>query len=368
MKRESVSLHPSAQPGKTGACKVSVVIKALNEEKRIEATIKSALQAVLPLGGEVVLADSCSTDRTVEIARQYPIRIAELANPQERCCGAGPQLGWQHSRGEFIYLIDGDMQVQAGFLERALSFMAGHPDVAGVGGRIVEQNLDSLEYQARNEKIAEHQRAGNVDRLDGGGVYRRSAIESIGYFSNRNLHSYEEFDLAVRLREAGWDLWRMPVDAVSHFGHDSPPYQLLMRRWRSRYACGLGELLRSSLEHQRLKLVVQGVRELRVYGATIAWWLTLLLIPFVPLAWGWRLACFAAVLAAPVLLMSMRKRSFAKGLYAVTSWSVNAAGLIRGFVSPQKPPHEGVKSRVVHDAVPPVKKRGPRSDSTQLRA
>ena len=74
-------------------CTVSIVIKALNEEKNICAAIESALAAVADVGGEVILADSCSTDRTVELASRYPIRVVQLANPSERCCGIGPQLG-----------------------------------------------------------------------------------------------------------------------------------------------------------------------------------------------------------------------------------------------------------------------------------
>ena len=77
-------------------CLVSVVIKALNEEAGIVATIESALRAASKVGGEVVLADSCSTDRTVELAMKYPVRIVQLANASERCCGVGPQIGRAH--------------------------------------------------------------------------------------------------------------------------------------------------------------------------------------------------------------------------------------------------------------------------------
>ena len=54
--------HLSSSP------RVSVIIKALNEQKRIAVSIESALTAISAVGGEVILADSCSTDRTVEIA------------------------------------------------------------------------------------------------------------------------------------------------------------------------------------------------------------------------------------------------------------------------------------------------------------
>ena len=331
------------------ACRVSIIIKALNEERHIVATVKSALHAVAAIGGEVVLADSCSTDRTVERARPYPIRIVQFAHASERCCGAGPQLGYQHSHGEFVYILDGDMQMLEGFLERALDFLLEHPHIAGVGGRLVEQNNHSLEYLSRGERKSAHLSPGRVDRLDGGGLYRRSAIEAAGYFSDRNLHSYEEFDLAVRLRALGWQLWRLPVDAAYHFGHDAPPYDLLMRRWRSRYVCGLGELVRAAAGQPRLPLVMAGLRELRIYLAVLAWWAVLLSVPFWPVSGAVSLGLFCARAATPFLLMAWRKRSVTKAVYSVVSWCFNAAGLVRGLLRARRPAHEPISSRIVKE-------------------
>lgn len=332
-------------------CRVSIIIKALNEEKHIVATIESALLAVATLDGEVILADSCSTDRTVELARRYPIRIVQLTHAHERCCGAGPQLGYQHSTGEFVYILDGDMQMHSGFLEEALAFMMMHEDVAGVGGRIVEQNTESLEYVARSERVSAHQLPGRVDRLDGGGLYRRSAIEAAGYLSDRNLHSYEEFDLAVRLRVMNWQLWRLPLDAANHFGHDVPPYQLLVQRWRSCYVCGLGELARAAADQSHLHMVWRGVLELQLYTVVLAWWGILISVAFWPLSVPARLAFFFALAVAPVLFMMWRKRSVVKAVYSVTSWCFNAAGLIRGFLSTPRPVRDAISSRVLQDSV-----------------
>nr|WP_315233245.1 glycosyltransferase [uncultured Albidiferax sp.] len=326
-------------------CRVSIVIKALNEEKRIVAAVESALAAVQVVGGEVVLADSCSTDGTVALASAYPIRVVQLVHAQERCCGVGPQLGFQHSLGEFVYILDGDMEMLPGFLPKALEYMQVHPDVAGVGGQVVEMNTTSLEYLARVERGLGHMQAGEVDRLDMGGLYRRVAVEKAGYFSNRNLHSYEEFDLAARLRANGWKLQRIAMDAVRHHGHDAPPYQLLVRRWRSRYICGLGEMLRAAWGQPHLALVLQGLRELRLYAAVLAWWLVLLSILLLSAQWPRALAAFFIVFATPFVLMAWRKRSLSKALFSVVSWCFNAAGLLRGLLAPQR------EARAVVDSV-----------------
>ena len=330
-------------------CRVSVIIKALNEEKRIAAAIESALHAVRAVGGEVVLADSCSSDRTVEIAQTYPIRIVQLAHPEERRCGAGPQLGYQHSRGAFVYILDGDMEMLDGFLEQALDFMQAHPDIAGVGGNVVEQNKVSLEYISRGERVNTHMQPGDVDRLDGGGLYRRSAIAATGYLSDRNLHSYEEFDLAVRLRSQGWTLWRISFDVSRHFGHDVPHYRLLAARWRTRYLCGLGELLRANADQPRLGLVIHGLRELRIYLGVIVWWAALLSIFFWPQSVLTRVVWFGLLLLAPLVLLIGYKRSFNKGLYSMVAWCFSTAGLVRGLLLRRRPAAELISSHILKE-------------------
>jgi GT2 family glycosyltransferase len=330
-------------------CLVSVIIKAYNEEDNICAAIESSLAAVAEVGGEVILADSNSTDRTVELASRYPIRIVQLVHAHERCCGAGPQLGYQHSRGDYIYIMDGDMQMVRGFLPQALVFLAQHPEAAGVGGRLVELNEESLEYRERAARNSAHLAPGEVDRLDGGGLYRRRAVEEAGYLSDRNLHAYEEFDLAVRLRALGWKLWRIPVDSVTHYGHDAPPYELLMRRWRGRYVGGAGELVRAAAGRPSQRLVLRGLRELRIYTGVLVWWALLAGVLFLPAALATRAAVFAAVAAAPFVLMTWRKRSLRRATYSVVSWCFNAAGLVRGVLSRRAPAREPIPSVVVHE-------------------
>ncbi|MDB5931289.1 MAG: hypothetical protein JWR60_2996 [Polaromonas sp.] len=347
-------MKPSESAAPTATrCRVSIIIKALNEEKRIVAAVQTALAAVQAVGGEVVLADSCSSDATVALASSYPIRIVQLAHPSQRCCGVGPQLGYQHSTGEFVYILDGDMEMLPGFLPEALAFLRAHPGVAGVGGRVVEMNTSSLEYLARVERGSGHMQAGPVDRLDMGGLYRRAAVEQAGYFSDSGLHSYEEFDLAVRLRARGWALHRLAIDSVRHHGHDAPPYALLMRRWRSRYICGLGEVVRAAWGQPHLRLVLTGVRELRLYAAVLGWWLILLALLLAPLPWwpwGERLAAFLAVALAPLAVMAWRKRSAGKALFSVVSWCFNAAGLVRGLLAPRRPACTVVSSIQIRNA------------------
>lgn len=329
---------------------VSVIIKTLNEEKNIRNTIQSAMDALNDLNGEIILADSFSTDRTVEIASEYPIRVVRLKNSSEKCCGIGGQLGYQYAKGQFIWIVDGDMTLNKNFLTHALNYLNENPKTAGVGGKVEERNLDSLEFRARVQRAPRNLQPGLVDRLDGGGVYRRTAIESIQYFTNRNLHSYEEYELAVRLRNKGWDLHRIDLVATSHFGHKTEAYKLLGKRWRSGYALGIGELLRSSIGREYFKLLISEVREIRVYFLVIIWWLTMTLFVAAGLTRdSVYLFHFILLLALPFCAMSLKKRSITTGIYSVVSWNIYALGLVKGFTKTQIQPSTNVASDELSD-------------------
>src|SRR5215210_7182145 len=175
---------------------VSVIIKALKEEKHIGAAIRSALSAVAAVGGEVILADSGSTDRTVEIAQQHSITVVTLRNRAERRCGIGPQLGYQKAQGEFIYILDGDMELDAAFLPAALAAMHADMALGGIGGLVEEESGASYQFRGRKRRGAEST-ARDCEWLDMGGLYRTAALRTVGHFSNRNLHAYEEMDLGL---------------------------------------------------------------------------------------------------------------------------------------------------------------------------
>src|SRR5262249_13466319 len=141
---------------------VSIVIKALNEERRIAATIESALTAAKGKSCEIILADCASTDRTVEIAQSYPIKIVRMTHVEDRSCGAGAQLGYQHSKGRYIWLIDGDMRVRPAFLTAAVQFLEDHQEFAGVGGMLTEHESSNLEYIKRQGREYSTRKAGFV--------------------------------------------------------------------------------------------------------------------------------------------------------------------------------------------------------------
>jgi glycosyltransferase involved in cell wall biosynthesis len=323
--------------------KVTVGIKALNEERCIAASIASAIEAVKPFGGEVILADSGSTDRTVDVARAFPIRILQLADPSQRCCGVGAQLAFQQAEGEYFYILDGDMVLDPQFIVRGAAYLEAHPDLAAVGGRVVEMNVQGEEYRVRQQtgRSGRNWRPGAVDQLDCGGLYRVAAIRELGYFADRNLHAFEEFELAARLAAKGWKLARIDAPAALHYGHTIGGYRLLARRLRSGYATATGEVLRSAIGRPQFAFVIRKLGHIRHGAVVVVWWAALLALVASAPAWA------LAALVAPLVALAARRRSLALGLYSCAAWNVSAYGMILGLLRRRVPADQPIAARVL---------------------
>jgi GT2 family glycosyltransferase len=334
--------------------KVSIIIKALNEEDNIVKAVESSLEAVAPFGGEVIVADSGSTDRTIELAMPFPVKIVQLAHPDERCCGIGPELGYEASEGQYVYILDGDMQIDAAFIRTAITFLDTHPRVAGVGGYVREMRISNLEFKNRvaRQHRDQPQSAREVGSLGGGGLYRRTAIQEVGYLSDRNLHSFEEYDLGARLRAKGWRLVRLQDHAADHYSYSMGTYRLLWFRIRAGYLWGTGEIFRASIDSGYLRSVLFELRAVHIaIGLWAYWFFAALVAAVIPAGF----APFFLVLAVLLLpaIMTARTRSLARGFYSVLLWHVNAIGFLVGLFRKRTSPLTRIESNRLRTVDPP---------------
>jgi glycosyltransferase involved in cell wall biosynthesis len=113
---EELQRAPGRQP-------VSVIITTFNEEVNVAECIESALWA-----DEIVLVDSFSTDKTVEIARRYPIQILE-----REYFGSAAQKNWamDRVRHDWVLIIDADERVTEPLAREILATLATGPTVNG---------------------------------------------------------------------------------------------------------------------------------------------------------------------------------------------------------------------------------------------
>lgn len=322
---------------------LSIIIKALNEEDNIERALSSCLEVTKKISAEIILADSLSTDKTISIAKEFPIRIVQLKNASDRSCGVGPQLGFQHSLGKYVYILDGDMAFEKGFLEKAIKTLESDDSLAGVAGSVKEMRTVNIVFKKRDKDHKLEEKTIFVDKLEMGGLYKREALLSVGYFSNRNLHAYEEAELGFQLVANGWKLCRIPNSGIKHYGYDTTSFGVFKRRWKTRYVKGSGEFLRASLGKKHF---FKTLHHLKIYVSLFFWWILLFVLLFVgPISFLFKYFIIISVLV--LLALFIKKRSFSLFVFSIVSWHYSMVGLVWGFLSPQKSPTQKIESKVI---------------------
>lgn len=91
---------------------ISIVIPTFNEEKNIKSCLESIFSQNYPHNLlEVIVIDQHSQDRTVSIAKKYPVKI--LYHRAPRSTGEiGKMLGFRKNKSEFFYYLDADCELK----------------------------------------------------------------------------------------------------------------------------------------------------------------------------------------------------------------------------------------------------------------
>ncbi len=110
--------------------KVTAIILTYNEEVHLERCI----QSILPLTTEILVVDSYSTDRTVEIAKKYKAKVIQKVwqnNHSLQFNWAQTQL--EHSKTEWVLRIDADEILTKDLINKIkLQLSTIDPDINGV--------------------------------------------------------------------------------------------------------------------------------------------------------------------------------------------------------------------------------------------
>lgn len=110
--------------------KVCIVLPTLNEEPAIGNVIDEIPGKTLNELGylvEILVTDSGSTDRTLEIAKQKGVRIIHAGKGK----GAAVTAAFKEADADFIFMLDGDFTYPAAYIPEMLKILETHPIVIG---------------------------------------------------------------------------------------------------------------------------------------------------------------------------------------------------------------------------------------------
>ena len=128
----------------TAPVSLSVVIPALNEEKRLPSTLARLLPFLRARGEtfEVLVVDDGSTDRTAEVARQAGPEVRVLQNPGNRGKGYSVRSGMLSATGAWRLMSDADLSTPIEDLDTLKAALDGDAQIAIASRAVAGANVE----------------------------------------------------------------------------------------------------------------------------------------------------------------------------------------------------------------------------------
>lgn len=305
-----------------------VVAIGRNEGDRLRRCLASVAQTP-----HCVYVDSASSDDSVVMARSMGVAVVELGTPPALSAARGRNAGLAHLLDavpdlRYIQFVDGDCEVQPGWMDSAVAALEADSGLGIVFGRRRERYPDASIYNALcddewNVPVGEAQACG------GDIMARVEAIRAVGGY-DAGMIAGEDPDLAYRIRKAGWRLRRLDAEMTLHDAAILRFGQWWKRATRAGHA--YAELARRHPERkrQRLRVIFWGIALPLLASAS------LLAALVIDARLGLVLVAVAALWFAQALRIARRRRhnlprriALAYGLLLMTGKFAEAIGLLR---------------------------------------
>jgi rhamnosyltransferase len=218
------------------AMDVSVIIPTKNAGDRFRELLDRIFSQETGYRYEVLLIDSGSSDNTLDIAEEFPVKTAGIA-PEEFHHGRTRNLGARLSGGDFLVYITQDALPQGNDWLQVLVDNFKDPDVAMVCGRQIawdtvkppERFFYDYNFPAFRIKVipgAPDYYHDNIFISNVNSAIRKDVWEKFGFSENVIIAEDKEF--AGHVLAAGWSIVYEPEAAVSH-AHDFSLRQAFQR-------------------------------------------------------------------------------------------------------------------------------------------
>lgn len=187
--------------------RVTAVISAWNKHDAVRANL-IALRAQTRPFDEIVVVDNASTDGTVAfIRREFPeVKLVIMPHSQYGACETF-NVGFSTASGDFIAILDDDVQLTPRWLEDTLARMQSEPEsTAIVSTSVIEPGMpDSY----RNAPAVNTERYMSTFR-GCASLARASALRAAGGYDVRLFLYGNERDLTCRLHNLGLRVLQFP--------------------------------------------------------------------------------------------------------------------------------------------------------------
>lgn len=198
---------------------ISFVVIGKNEDWRLEKCLSAiSRNAVKELTQpyELIYVDSQSTDKSVEIAKEYVDKVFLITG--ECNAAIGRNIGAKEATGDILFFLDGDMELREGVLT---SIMTGddqlkHPFMAGVEYDILFDNNWNKKEERLRHPFKEDTEWYESRPSTGMFVIEKSVWDNVGGMDNRFTKS-QDYEFGFRAYGKGYPVLRVGKLWVNHY-------------------------------------------------------------------------------------------------------------------------------------------------------
>ncbi|MEY2840454.1 MAG: hypothetical protein RJB60_2753 [Pseudomonadota bacterium] len=302
---------------------IGAVIIGRNEGQRLVNCLASVCKQLR----HVVYVDSGSTDGSVAHAQAMGVTVVELDMTipftAARARNAGFNKLWAlHPELRFVQFLDGDCTLQAGWLDAALTFLTQNEAFAVATGRRRESHPENSIYNQWCDMEWDTP-VGEADYCGGDALMSAAAFQTVGGF-REDLIAGEEPELCVRLRAAGWKIFRLDAEMTLHDAAIFHFRQWWQRTKRAGHAFAQGHALHGQGPTKHWK------------GETrraLTWGLALPLAIFLASWLHPAFALFFCIYLLQIARLGFRYRSLRRAVYMVIGKFAEAQGALQFYRS-----------------------------------
>ncbi len=319
------------------AMDLSIIIPVLNEEENLPRLLASVQKQLFGSGltYELIVADNGSTDRTPVIATENGATVVDAGG---LTVGGARNRGAQEAEGNILVFLDADMILREGWvqaMQRILPQLAANQRQI-IGGSIAAPPNASWIAQAWFPDRPVGTTGNKGVRYVGSAhlLISRSFFNELGGF-DPELRSAEDYDLCVRGRGAGAQIYKEPALSACHEGTPN----------------SLQAFFRRELWHGGSGRLPQILKQ-RIMWLAGPWLILHLALPLLAFAW-WRTECSgcgplflanATLLIFLPFVLAVRKggatpikRTITRSaLHYIYLWA-RAIALVKALITPPKP-------------------------------
>ena len=201
------------------SAELSVIVCTKNSGETLKKCLKSIFKSSLkPF--EVLIVDGLSTDGTIEIAKQFSVKIYY---DNKKGVGFARKIGVEKAHGKFIAMIDSDSRIPPNWFERMLRNFERDPKLGGVEDICPSENLERFMPRLESYvRLIRGEKERKFQDLYGGrcyigtsnSIWLNEAIVNAGNFDPRFL-ACEDLDLSYRVWKKGYHV-KIDTDTMSY--------------------------------------------------------------------------------------------------------------------------------------------------------